>query len=75
VGLLEKAYARTDRLRDVARQDGIAVLVSLHQTEYARRFADRIVALSAGRVLFDRPAGATDEAAIAGVYPAVEAAG
>ncbi|CAN5156188.1 phosphonate ABC transporter ATP-binding protein [soil metagenome] len=36
-----------------ARERGTTVLCSLHQLELARSFADRIVALSAGRVVFD----------------------
>lgn len=36
-----------------ARENGAAVLCSLHQIDLARRFADRIVALKAGEVVFD----------------------
>lgn len=32
-------------LRDLSRSDGLAILCSLHQSELARRFADRIVAI------------------------------
>ena len=37
-------------LRDLARRDGLAVLVSLHQPELARRHADRRLRLEGGRV-------------------------
>ena len=40
-------------LRSVARNQGIAVLCSLHQVELAREFADRLIGLKAGRVVFD----------------------
>lgn len=40
-------------LRDEARRLGATVLCSLHQPALARRFADRIVMLDAGRVVFD----------------------
>ena len=40
-------------LRSVAREQGIAVLCSLHQVELAREFADRLIGLKAGRVVFD----------------------
>lgn len=40
-------------LRELARQEGLAVLVCLHQPELARRFADRVLVLSNGEV---RPA-------------------
>ena len=35
-------------LRDLARRDGLAVLVSLHQPELAQRFADRLLNLEDG---------------------------
>jgi ABC-type phosphate/phosphonate transport system ATPase subunit len=35
-------------LQDLARRDGLAVLVSLHQHELAARFADRLVWLEDG---------------------------
>jgi ABC-type phosphate/phosphonate transport system ATPase subunit len=35
-------------LRDLARRDGLAVLVSLHQHELAARFADRLLRLEDG---------------------------
>jgi phosphonate transport system ATP-binding protein len=43
-------------LRSVARERGIAVLCSLHQTAFAQRYADRIVALRAGKIISDTAA-------------------
>ena len=40
-------------LHDASRDLGITVLCNLHQVDYAREFADRIVGLSQGRVVFD----------------------
>ena len=40
-------------LRSASRQRNTTVLCSLHQVEYAIEFADRIVALRAGQVVFD----------------------
>jgi phosphonate transport system ATP-binding protein len=40
-------------LRNEARRLGATVICSLHQPALARRFADRIVMLDAGRVVFD----------------------
>ena len=40
-------------LRDICKADGITAVVSLHQLEFARRYADRIVALAQGEVVFD----------------------
>jgi len=38
-------------LQAVARQERLAMLISLHQPDLARRFADRILHLSAGRLV------------------------
>ncbi len=39
-------------LKRICAEDGITALVSLHQVEFARAFADEIVGLSGGRVVF-----------------------
>jgi phosphonate transport system ATP-binding protein len=49
-------------LREIARERMIAVLVSLHQIEFARQFADRVIGLRAGRIVADRPAALLAEA-------------
>jgi len=36
--------------------------------EYARRYADRVLGLRAGRLVFDGPAAALDDAAIARIF-------
>lgn len=64
-----------DLMRREALARGVTVLCSLHQLDLARRFADRIVALSAGRLMFDGPAAAFDAAAVLEIYgPVREAA-
>jgi phosphonate transport system ATP-binding protein len=45
-------------LREIAHERGIAVLCSLHQTDLACRFADRIVAMRSGQVVLNERAGA-----------------
>jgi phosphonate transport system ATP-binding protein len=57
-------------LHRICREDGITAVVSLHQVELARHFADRIVGLSAGRMVFDGPAAALSGAAVARIYGA-----
>jgi phosphonate transport system ATP-binding protein len=47
-------------LRKVCREDGLTAVVSLHQVELARRFADRIVGLAHGRVVCDGGIGDLD---------------
>lgn len=50
-------------LRDICCSDRITAVVSLHQVHFAREFADRIVGLRDGRVVFDgAPAALTQEA-------------
>src|SRR5690606_12152122 len=45
-----------DALRLINREDGLTVLVNLHTLDTARAYCDRIVAMRAGRVMFDRTA-------------------
>lgn len=40
-------------LRDICREDRISAVISLHQLEYAQRFADRIIGLANARIVFD----------------------
>ena len=42
-------------LRDAAAHHDIPVLINMHDVELARRFADRVVGLAAGAVVFDGP--------------------
>ena len=43
-------------LKDVAQKNQLSVLVNLHQVEYAKRFATRIIGLKKGEIVFnDRP--------------------
>lgn len=44
-----------DLIADIAKRDGITVVMSLHQLDAARKYADRIIALSAGVITFDGP--------------------
>jgi phosphonate transport system ATP-binding protein len=54
----ESARHVLETLRSVARDQGIAVLCSLHQVGLAREFADRLVGLKGGCIVFDgSPAG------------------
>ena len=40
-------------LHRICREDGITAIVSLHQVELARRFADRLIGLVKGRIVFE----------------------
>ena len=63
----ESAATVLDTLRRVAKA-GVAVVASLHQVHFATEYADRIVALRAGRVVADAPAASLDEGAIDQIY-------
>ncbi len=55
-------------LHRVCREDGLTAAISLHQPAFVRRFADRVVGLAGGRVVFDGPPDALTEEALAGIY-------
>ena len=44
-------------IKDIARRGGLTVVMSLHQLDVAKKYADRIIALAQGRVTFDGPPG------------------
>jgi phosphonate transport system ATP-binding protein len=57
IASLDPRNAKTvmDALRQVNREDGITVLTNLHHLDTARAYCDRIIAMQAGRVMFDGP--------------------
>lgn len=59
-------------LHDQARERDATVLCSLHQVDLAREFADRIVALRHGSIVFDGPASAFDDATARALYQAAD---
>jgi phosphonate transport system ATP-binding protein len=51
-------------LRDIQQQDGIAVIANLHHLDAVREYAERVIGLRAGAVVFDgRPDQLTSEIA------------
>ena len=55
-------------LKDICQRDRIAVLVSLHQVEFARQFADRIIGMAAGRIICDQHSVTLEESEIHALY-------
>lgn len=55
-------------LRRINREDGVTVVVSLHQVDYALKYCDRIVALQDGRLTHDGPASATTSCFFTDLY-------
>lgn len=70
VASLDPVTARRvlSQLRRIGEEDGITTVVSLHQVEFAREFADRVVALSHGRVVFDGAPAALNDALLTTIY-------
>jgi phosphonate transport system ATP-binding protein len=59
-----------DILADMNRRDGMTVLVSLHQVEYALSYCPRTIALKAGRIVYDGPSDALTPTLLCGIYGA-----
>lgn len=47
-------------LSGLNKEDGLTVVVALHQVEYARRYCPRAIALKGGEVVYDGPSSALD---------------
>ena len=58
-----------DILKRVCREDGITALVSLHTLELTREYADRIVGLKNGQIVFDGSAGELTDSVVEEIYP------
>jgi phosphonate transport system ATP-binding protein len=61
-------------LHAICQADGITAVVSLHQLAFARRYADVIVGLAQGEVVFHGPPGKLGTAEIRKIYGATEPA-
>ena len=55
-------------LRQICREDNLSVVVSLHQLDYAREFADRIIGLAGSKVVFDGPPAELNDEALVRIY-------
>jgi len=64
-----------ETLRRIASAAGLTVISTLHHVEYARRYADRVLGLRAGRLVFDGAARDLDDAAIREIFGALPEAG
>ncbi len=61
-------------LRSLARDDGLAIVVALHQLDLAERYADRLVGLKEGRISFDLETASCDRRVLERLYVAEAAA-
>ncbi len=55
-------------LHDICKSDGLTAVISLHQVDFARQFADRIIGLKQGAVVFDGPPRALSEHNVKELY-------
>ena len=70
IASLDPASARRvmETLVGISVQDGITVIVSLQQVEYARRFCPRTIAMQAGNIVFDGPSAALTNERLKDIY-------
>lgn len=70
VASLDPVAARKvmELLQDLNRKDGMTVVVTLHQVDYAVRYCHRAVALKAGKVVYDGPVGGLDRDTLIQIY-------
>ena len=59
-------------LRRICKEDGIPAVISLHQLEFARQIADRIIGLGSGEVLFDGKPAELSDSVIKQIYGEIE---
>jgi phosphonate transport system ATP-binding protein len=57
-----------DILKRVCKEDGITALVSLHTLELTREYADRVLGLKQGRIVFDGLVGELSDTVVQGIY-------
>jgi phosphonate transport system ATP-binding protein len=70
------ARAVLSLLRCVCMEDGITAVVSLHQVDYAREFADRVIGLMGGTLIFDGDASSLTDGRLERLYgPGTPSAG
>jgi phosphonate transport system ATP-binding protein len=70
VASLDPVSARKvmELLVELNKRDGLGVIVTLHQVDYAIRYCDRVIALKAGQVVYDGPATGLDTKQLIDIY-------
>ena len=63
-----RAAALIQLLVRLAKEDDLALVVSLHSEALARQYFDRVIGLKGGRVVFDAAPDALDDDAFAALY-------
>jgi phosphonate transport system ATP-binding protein len=65
---IELSWQVMSDLVTVSRQEHVPTLISIHDVELAKEFADRIVGLAQGRIVFDGPPSALNREAMDAIY-------
>ncbi|QTN20901.1 phosphonate ABC transporter ATP-binding protein [Brevundimonas sp. AJA228-03] len=70
VASLDPVSARKvmELLVELNRRDGLGVIVTLHQVDYAIRYCDRVIALKAGKIVYDGPSTGLDTPTLIDIY-------
>lgn len=70
VASLDPVSARKvmELLVELNQRDGLGVIVTLHQVDYAIRYCQRVIALKAGEVVYDGPSSGLDTQTLIGIY-------
>lgn len=70
VASLDPVSARRvmESLRELNRTDGLTVVVTLHQVDYALRYCDRVVALKGGKIVYDGAAEGLKRPKLVDIY-------
>ena len=64
----ELSWSIIHDLRKVAKEEGVPTLVNLHDIETAKQFADRIVGIAQGHILFDGPPAKLSDDVLREIY-------
>ena len=62
------AHSIMKHLEDINKSDGVTVLCSLHFLDLVHRYADRVIALNEGKLMFDGPPQEIDDAKFKDIY-------
>ncbi|WP_417231271.1 phosphonate ABC transporter ATP-binding protein [Brevundimonas sp.] len=70
VASLDPVSARKvmELLVELNKRDGLGVIVTLHQVDYAIRYCDRVIALQEGKVVYDGPTTGLDTNRLIDIY-------
>jgi phosphonate transport system ATP-binding protein len=55
-------------LVELNKRDGMGVIVTLHQVDYAIRYCNRVIALQKGKVVYDGPSTGLDTKRLIEIY-------